>query len=88
MERERKLELEPMRGYYRLIEYAPSGAQERALYNVPAGNICVVNEHEDIDKDLQAKNTPEGRHGQALLSALGSQSDAVIGSTGRRRMRF
>ena len=85
---ERELELEPMRGYYRLIEYAPSGAQERALYNVPAGNIGVVDVKEGVDKDLQTKNAPEGRHGQALLSALGSQSDVVIGSTGQRRMRF
>ncbi len=84
----RELELEPMRGYYRLIEYAPSAVQERALYNVPAGNISVVDVQEDIDKDLPTKNAPEGRHGQALLSALGSQSDVAIGSTGQRRMRF
>ncbi len=85
---ERELEIEPMRGYYRLIEYAPSGAQERALFNVPKGDVCVADAEEQVVDTRRTKNKPEGRHGQALLTVYGSQSDLVIGSTGRRQMRF
>ncbi len=83
-----KLELEPMSGYYRLIKNASSGAQERALHNVPTGDICVVDVPEKTNDNPPPKSPPEGRHGQALLTASGRQSDLVIGSKGRRRMRF
>ncbi len=84
----RELELEPMRGYYRLIEYAPSGAQERALYNVPAGDIGAADVSEKTVENPKTKNAPEGRHGQALLTVYGLQGDLVVGSEGHRRMRF
>ncbi len=83
-----KLELEPMNGYYRLIKNASSGAQERALHNVPAGEIRVVAVKEQTNENPPPKSAPEGRHGQALLSVSGRQSDQVIGSKGRRQMRF
>ncbi len=83
-----ELELEPMNGYYRLIKNASSGAQERALHNVPTGDVCVADVQEQTDENIQSKNAPERRHGRALLTALGSQSDVVTGSAGQRRMRF
>ncbi|MGZ4904496.1 MAG: hypothetical protein ACXV5I_06750 [Halobacteriota archaeon] len=83
-----ELELEPMNGYYRLIKNASSGAQERALHNVPTGDICVAALQEQTKENPPSKSAPEGRHGQALLSAIGQQSDLVIGSKGQRRMRF
>ncbi len=83
-----KLELEPMNGYYRLIKNAASGAQERARCNVPMGDIRVTDAKEQTNENPSPKSAPEGRHGQALLSVSGQQSDLVIGSKGHRRMRF
>jgi hypothetical protein len=83
----RELELEPMTGYYRLIEHARSGAQERARYNVPAGDVCVANVSEQPNADTRIRKAPEKHHGNALLKAL-SRSDVMIGSMGHRRMRF
>ncbi|MGZ7162515.1 MAG: hypothetical protein ACXVI8_07680 [Halobacteriota archaeon] len=83
-----ELELEPMNGYYRLIKNASSGAQERSLHNVPAGDIYVPDVPEQTDDNPSPKNAPEGRHGQALLTVSGRQSDLMIGSKGNRCMRF
>ncbi len=83
-----ELELEPMNGYYRLIKNAASGAQERARCNVPMGDIRVTDAKEQTNDHAPPKSVPEGRHGQALLSVSGRQSDLVIGLNGHRRMRF
>jgi hypothetical protein len=54
----REIELEPMTGYYRLIEHDRSGAQERARYNLPAGDVALLTQV-NVMRIPQQKNSRE-----------------------------
>jgi len=87
------LENEPMRGFYRLIEYARSGERERAGYNIPRYNIpldprrAAWRAHGDVHPPPTI-SSPRSRNGYAFRSIKTLQSGQLIGSQGQRNTRF
>ena len=78
------LENEPMRGFYRLIEYSRSGERERARYNIPREPRRAV--QRTYGEVLLPPSDRHNRYAFRLFMEL--QSDQLIGSQGRRNMRF
>lgn len=82
------LENEPMRGFYRLIEYARSGERERARYNIPSEpRRAAQRTHREVLPPPPIA-PPHRRNRYTFRPFVTLQSDQLIGSQGRRNMRF
>jgi hypothetical protein len=82
------LENEPMRGFYRLIEYARSGERERARYNIPLELRRAVQCTQRGVLPPPPVALPHRRDRYTFRPFMTLQSDQLIGSQGRRNMQF